>query len=166
MGGIDVFEDVSNPLDSVEDVIVNNDWAFDRPTSEELIIHVSGRYGQYRLTFLWQEDYSALQFFCEFDLSIRKERLEMARKTVAGINEDLWLGHFDIPETTRIPCFRHTTLFRGLMHTSGVNHVHDLIEIAMAECERYYNAFNMLSCSVYLDESLMDLALIDKAGEA
>jgi hypothetical protein len=159
------FESAGNPLDSVEDFLSGNDWVFSRPNPDELTVGILGRIGSYRLTFLWQEEFSAMQFFCEYDLRVPKERMETAGRALRVINERIWLGHFDLPESG-LPCFRHTSLFRGWMHASGAEHIEDLVEIALAECERHHNIFNMLAGSLYLDESIMALMLSDDAGRA
>jgi len=39
----EIFEDVSNPLDSVEEIFYANDWTFDRMTEDELSVQVSGK---------------------------------------------------------------------------------------------------------------------------
>ena len=163
---IDLYSDVSNPLDNIEEVMANHDWSFERPSDEELMVHIAGKQGNYRMTFLWQEQYSAMQFFCEFDLEISKKRYDMTSRVLRNINENLWLGHFDVPEDTFVPYFRHTTLFRGMTHTSGTDHIADLLEVALAECEKYYSVFAMLATSTYLDDNLITLALADPDGEA
>lgn len=166
MSNLDIYEDVSNPLDSIEEVMAGHDWSFERPTPDELTVNIAGNFGQYRMTFLWQEEHSAMQFFCEFDLLIPRERFDLTSKVIRAINENLWLGHFDVPEDSNIPYFRHTTLFRGMTHTSGTDHVADLIEVALAECEKYYGVFHLLAASSTLTEDLLTLALADTDGEA
>jgi len=163
---LDTFEDVSNPLDSVEDLLTGNNWIFNRPNPDELTVHVSGKHDAYQLTFLWQEDYSAMQFFCDFSLKIPEARSEMAGRALSSINERLWLGHFDLPEGTRTPRFRHTSLFRGWTQSSGAEHVEDLVDIALVECERHYGIFRLLADSVYIDNKTLALMLTEEAGEA
>ncbi len=163
---LDPFDDVSNPLDSVEDIFFNNDWSFDRPTEDELTVTVTGKMGSYVMTFLWQEDFSAMQFSCLYDLIIPEGRLGEAATTTAAINTSLWLGHFDIRPGNRTPCFRHTTLFRGVTGCSGAEHIEDLVDIALSECERYYSAFDLLSKEEPSESADLSLALLDSAGEA
>lgn len=162
----DIFEDVSNPLDSVEDILHANDWIFDRMTEDELHVQITGKMGEYKLFFHWQEQYSAMQFVCQFDLDVKREAMDMAAKTMTSINSGLWLGHFDFREGTEIPCFRHTTLFRGQTQTSGAEHIEDLVDIALAECERYYPVFDILSRGVPANDCDMTLALMTVAGES
>lgn len=162
----EIFEDVSNPLDSVEDILHANDWIFDRMTEDELQVQITGKMGEYKLFFHWQEQYSAMQFVCQYDLDVKREAMDMAAKTMTSINSGLWLGHFDFREGTEIPCFRHTTLFRGQTQTSGAEHIEDLVDIALAECERYYPVFDILSRGVPANDCDMTLALMTVAGES
>lgn len=162
----DIFEDVSNPLDSVEEILCANDWTFDRMTEDELTVQISGKMGEYTLFFHWQEEYSAMRFVCQFDLDIRREAMDQAAKTMTSINSGLWLGHFDFREGTEIPCFRHTTLFRGQTQTSGAEHIEDLVDIALAECERFYPVFDLLSRGIPANDCDMKLALMPAVGES
>lgn len=162
----EMFEDVSNPLDSIEDMLSGNEWAFSRLNDDELSVKVAGKYGQYNLTFIWQDEYSAMQFFCEFDFAIPESRVGMACRVLRKVNENLWLGHFDLSGRDTAPCYRHTSLFRGWTHTSGAEHIEDLVDIALAESERYRNVFAMLAGTADLTDAQLSFALADAAGEA
>lgn len=163
---LDMFEDVSNPLDSIEDMLSGHEWSFTRPHDDELSIQVAGRHGDYHLTFLWQDEFSAMQFFCGFDTVIPAERLTLGAQLLRQINENLWLGHFDISSRTSTPCFRHTSLFRGWTRTSGAEHIEDLVDIALAECERYRHIFILLAEAENISTADLRFALADFAGEA
>ena len=51
-----MFEEISNPLDSVEDILAGQDWAFSRMNNDELMVDVSGKMGTYRMIFMWQDN--------------------------------------------------------------------------------------------------------------
>ena len=87
---------VGNPIDLVEEFVVANDWAHDRTSEEELVVEISGRWCDYRLYFVWQEELSALHFSCSFDLKVTKTRRRAIYELLALSNEKLWLGHFDL----------------------------------------------------------------------
>ena len=163
---LEMIEEVSNPLDTVEEILNGNDWTFVRLHPDELSVQVTGKNSTYNLTFIWQEEYSAMQFVCEYDLFIPKHRRELTARALAAINEKLWLGHFDVPEERGSPCFRHTSLFRGMTQNSGAEPVEDMVEIALAECERHHNIFSMLATSISVDDSIFSLMLADEAGKA
>jgi hypothetical protein len=57
-------------------------------------------------------------------------------------------------------------LFRGQTQTSGAEHMEDLVDIALAECERYYPVFDILSRGVPANDCDMTLALMTVAGES
>jgi hypothetical protein len=162
----EIFEDVSNPLDSVEEILYANDWIFDRMTEDELTVQITGKMGEYKLFFHWQEQYSAMKFVCQYDIDVKRDAMDVASKTMTSINSGLWLGHFDFREGTEIPCFRHTTLFRGQTQTSGADHIEDLVDIALAECERFYPVFDILSRGVPANDCDLTLALMTVAGES
>jgi hypothetical protein len=161
-----MFEEISNPLDSVEDILAGQEWAFSRMNPDELMVDVSGKLGTYRMVFLWQEEYSAMQFTCHYDVITPADSRDMMALALARVNSGLWLGHFDIPADTGVPCFRHTSLFRGQTQSSGADHLQDLMDIALAECERFYPMFQMLTHEDGMDPTLLNLAVLDSAGEA
>ena len=162
----DIFDDIGNPLDSVEDILSANDWAFHRTTDDELCVHVTGRMGSYQIVFLWEEDHCAMQICCLPDVTVPSKNMDLAMRALGTINAKLWLGHFDIRTHDRTPCFRHTSLFHGMACTSGAEHIGELIEIALRECERYYPAFNFLCGAAPDDEETLALALLDAEGES
>lgn len=170
---IDLYDDVSNPLDGIEEIMLNNDWTFNRMSQDEMTVHISGKQGNYKMAFIWQDAFHSLQFCCAPDLTISENKLSEATQVLNKVNAGLWLGHFDIRatdnedidiSTANVPCFRHTSLFRGMNGASGIDHMEDLIDIAIHECERYYPTFNLLSLTKTSSEKDMSLALMDVAG--
>ncbi len=163
---MDLYDSYENPLDSVEEVLSSNDWSFSRMTEDELMVHVSGRYCAYRIYFIWQENFNAMQFCCQYDLTVSKDNLPIAANALMEINAALWLGYFDLPRENHVPCFRHTTLLRGSSQLSGLDNIGEVVDIALAECERYYPVFHLLSQRVHFDDAKLSLALMDIAGES
>ena len=167
MNDLNVFEDVSNPLDSVEEILCANDWVFNRSTEDELHVQITGNFADYDVHFLWCEDESVMHLTCNFDLQFQNTNLNNVFKTIMAINSDLWLGHFDLHDYA--PRFRHTSLFRGMTYGSGTEHVQDLIEIALSECERYYPVFDVLAKMPADNDNeamALKLALMDSVGSS
>lgn len=155
-----------NPLDSVEAVLNANNWAFNRMNDDELMVGVSGKSGHYRLLFIWQEDMQALQFCAQYDLHIAPGNRVQALESLARLNENLWMGHFDLPTESGIPTYRHTCLFRGFSHDSAMETIEDLVDISLAQCERHYPVFSILSSANDVSSQSLSLALMDTAGES
>ncbi len=103
-----------NPIDLVEEIVSANDWAHDRASEEELVVEISGRWCDYRLYFVWQEEICAMHFSCGFDMKVPKGRRAAVYELLALANEKLWLGHFDLSAEDNSPAFRHAVLLRGV----------------------------------------------------
>ena len=82
----ELYEEISNPLDCVEDILAGQNWSFSRTNPDELMVDVSGRLGTYRMTLLWQEEYSAMQFFCHYDLVVTEDRRDLLALALARVN--------------------------------------------------------------------------------
>jgi hypothetical protein len=154
-----------NPLDIIEEIVVANEWPHDRSGEDEMIVEVSGRWCEYRLLFIWQEDISALHFSCSFDLKVPKARRSHIYELLAAVNEKVWLGHFDICSNSQLPMFRHSLPLRG---TSGlsVEQVEDLVDAAITESERFYPAFQFVVWGGKSPEEALATAMIEPMGEA
>src|SRR3546814_4186802 len=69
---------------------------FDRSTDEEMVVEIAGRWCEYRLFFVWQQDLSAMYFSCLFDLRAPPQKRTAVAELLALVNEKMWLGHFDL----------------------------------------------------------------------
>lgn len=154
-----------NPLDIIEEIVVANEWLFERNANDELIVELSGRWCHYRLFFVWQHDISALQFSCQFDLKVPAARRAVVHELLATMNSKMWLGHFEICPDDATPLFRHTLLLRGA-RASAVETLEDLVEIALTESERFYPAFQFVIWGGKPPCEALASAMIDTVGQA
>ena len=162
---VETHAPVGNPIDLVEEIVVANDWAHDRASEEEMIVEISGRWCDYRMYFLWQEELSALHFSCGFDMKVPKRRRGPLYELLALANERLWLGHFDLAAGDASPAFRYAVLLRG-SGSASAEQVEDLVDIAVSECERFYPAFQLVIWGGKAAEEAMTAAIIEPIGEA
>ena len=162
---VEVHSPVGNPIDLVEEIVVSNDWAHDRASEEELVVEISGRWCDYRMYFLWQEELSALHFSCGFDMKVPKRRRGVLYELLALANERLWLGHFDLADGDDSPSFRQGVLLRGVFGAS-VEQIEDLVDISISECERFFPAFQLVVWAGKSAKEAIAAAMIDPVGEA
>ncbi|HSK41098.1 MAG TPA: YbjN domain-containing protein [Arenibaculum sp.] len=162
---VETTRSTNNPLDVVEEIVVANEWPFDRSSDDEMIVEISGRWCDYRLYFVWQPDVSAMQFSCQFDMRVPSGRRVAVSELLAEINGRMWLGHFDVCSDENTPMFRHTTLLRGARGAS-VEQLEDLVDIALSECERYYPAFQFVIWGGKTARDAISAAILDTVGEA
>lgn len=164
---IEAYDDNStNPLDYVEDVLSDHNWVYSRPNSEELVVEVSGKASTYRMLFIWQEHMNALQLCCQYDMEIKQENLPIAAIALMDMNTSLWMGHFEVTKESRLPSFRHTSLIRSNQNKSEYEHIEDLVDISLTQCERYQAVFHMLANTAHMDQQTMSFALMETEGES
>lgn len=154
-----------NPIDVLEELVGANDWRFSRYNDTELVLEVCGRWSRYQMYFLWQHDLGALFASCQLELNVPKNKRPEVYELLATVNENLWIGHFDLVSERAMPVYRHTVLLRGAAGVS-VEQLEDLIDAAVVECERFYPALQLV---VWGGKSVSDAiaaAHMDTVGEA
>ncbi len=154
-----------NPIDLIEQLVMANQWVFDRSADDELAVEVAGRWCDYKLFFSWREDVSALHFSCAFDMRVPAAKVSPVHQLLSQVNEKLWLGHFDLWSEDGLPLFRHAVPLRG---TSGASleQLEDLVTAALRECARFYPAFQFVVWGGKTPTEAVAVSLIDPVGEA
>jgi hypothetical protein len=158
-------EGVPNPIDLIERIAGAHGWSFERGGDDEMSIEINGQWSDYRLFFSWLHDLRAIHFACAFELNVPDHRRSAINELLVRINERMAVGHFDLWADRGLPVFRQSTLLRGVDAVS-VEQVEDLIEIALAECERFYPAFQYVVWGGKAPADAVDAALIETVGEA
>ena len=154
-----------NPVDVVEHLAAIRDLAFDRAGDDEIAISVSGRWTDYHLSFTWMDEIEALHLACAFDCRVPERRRAEVLQLIAQINEQLWVGHFDLWSRDGVIMFRHALILPGGLEPSG-RQCEVLFEAALDACERYYQAFQFVVWAGRGAQEAIDAAMFDTAGEA
>jgi hypothetical protein len=158
-------ETLGNPLDLVEQVAVANEWPFHRQNEDELAAEISGHWCQYRLWFCWHPDLGVMHLSCALEMKVPAGKRQDIYALLAMANEKLWLGHFDLWSDENLPVFRHALLLREGVGVSG-ELMEDLIDIAVAECERFYPAFQFVIWGGKPPVEALTAAMLETEGEA
>ena len=161
------YDQFTNPVDLVEHIATIHDWAFERTAQDELTLSVSGVWCDYHLSLTWRDDLEALHLACAFDYKASKSRLNEIYRLIALINEQLWLGHFEMWSGSGLVVFRHATIL-DTRENDGLtlDQAEAIIEAALEECERFYPVFQFVLWGGKSPTEAISAALIDTAGEA
>ena len=154
-----------NPLDVVEHMAAGNSWPFERAGEDEISIVVTGRWSNYQISFTWMSDIEALHLACAFDMRVPELRLVEVKHLVALINEQLWIGHFDIWQQNGVVMFRHALVLTGGVSASD-RQCEAVMSSALDACERYFPAFQYVVWAGKSAREAMDATLFETAGEA
>ena len=160
-----IYDHFSNPVDIVEQIATIHDWTFERSTPDELTLTVSGTWCEYHISLTWREDLEALHLACAFDFKVSKLRLGDIYKLMALINEQLWLGHFDIWSRGGVLLYRHG-LMLGEDGLLGISMAQTAVEAAVSECDRFYPAFQFVLWGDKSPREALDAAMFETSGEA
>ena len=133
---------VNSPIDLIEQIANSNDWATERTGDDELTLIVAGQWTDYHVSLNWRGDLETLHIACAFDAKIPDNRLNEVYRLVAQINEQLWLGHFDVWIQEGLIMFRQGLMLNGALATTG--QCEALLKAALEACERYYQAFQFV----------------------
>ena len=158
-------ESASNPLDVLEQIVIANDWAFDRRNDSEMAAEAPGKWCDYGLYFSWSPEISAMHFTCTFDLKVPAKSRAALYELLALANERLWIGHFGMDSDDGMPLFRHSVLLRGARGASAES-LEDMMDIAITECERFYPAFQFVLWGGKTPAEALAASMLECAGEA
>jgi hypothetical protein len=154
-----------NPLDVVERLATGNDWSFERAGDDEITILVTGRWTDYQLSYTWMGDIEALHLACAFDLKVPERRRTEAQALITLINEQLWVGHFDLWIKEGMVMYRHALVLAGGVAASG-RQCEALLSTALDACERYFTAFQFVVWAGKDAKEALAAAMFDTSGEA
>jgi len=91
-------------------------------------------------------------------------RLEVMR-LLATVNEQLWIGHFDLWSAEGIVMYRQALLLSGGAEPNS-SQVERLLVTAIEACERYFQAFQFVVWAGKTASEALESVLFETLGEA
>ncbi|QHL91968.1 hypothetical protein GVO57_12325 [Sphingomonas changnyeongensis] len=158
--------DPAAPIDMLESYFAAHGWSHDRSGDDEIVAHVKGSWTEYELRGVWRDEDQVLQFLALPDIKVTEDKRAAIYEAIGLVNEQLWLGHFELWSTSGILLFRHAALIEGDEPTMSLAQTETLIESAIDECERYYPVFQFVLWGGKTPREAIAAALIETQGEA
>ncbi len=159
------FDRTEHPVDIIERIASHNHWSFDRDEEDEISISVAGSWSDYNIAFTWLPQVEALHVACAFDLKVPMARRMELTSLVSLINEQLWIGHFDIWPADGVIMFRHALLLVGGAQLNG-QQCKTVLASAVRACERYYQAFQFVVWAGKTGHEALDTIMLETEGSA
>ena len=158
--------DDAAPIDMLEAYYAAHGWDFERH-EDEIVATVKGSWASYELRAMWREDDSVLQFLAFPDIKVTDDRRPGIYEAIGLVNEQLWIGHFELWSSSGVLLFRHAAMVDGsedgIMTLAAAEL---LVESAIEECERFYPVFQFVLWGGKSPKDALAAALIDTQGEA
>jgi hypothetical protein len=116
---------------------------------------------------VWRPEDQVLQFLAFPDIKVGPEKRAAIFEALSLINEQLWLGHFEMWSGSGLVVFRHSTIL-DTREDDGLSleQAEAIAEAAVEECERFYPVFQFVLWGDKSAGEAIAAALIDTHGEA
>ena len=160
-----ISDSTSNPLQVVEDIAAVNSWAFERSGDNEITILVKGRWTDYQVCFTWMGEIEALHLACTFDMKIPDARRAEVQRLIALVNEQLWIGHFDIWMQSGLIMFRQALPLNGGLSATSLQ-CEAMLAGGVDAAERYFPAMQFVVWAGKTAQKAMAAAMFETEGEA
>ena len=162
----DVQAEDAAPLDMLEAYFDAHGWSNERH-DDEIVAQVKGSWTTYELRALWRDDDAVMQFLAFPDIKVADERRAAIWETLALVNEQLWVGHFELWTSSGVLLYRHAAMVEGEDGgTLSLATAELLVETAVEECERFYPVFQFVLWGGKSPKDALAAALIETQGEA
>ena len=153
------------PVDMLAALFDARGWSIESHTDDEFAGEIQGSWATYQLKGVWRSPDNVLQLICVPDIRVTDDRRAAAQELLALVNEQMWLGHFDIWSNGSVIVYRHGALL-GDDGTLSLTQAQTLVETAIEDCDRFYPAFQFVLWGDKSPSAALDAALVDAAGEA
>ena len=158
--------DPAAPIDMLEAYYAAHGWEHERH-DDEIVATVKGSWTTYELRALWREDDSVLQFLAFPDIKVTDDRRGGVYEAIGLVNEQLWIGHFELWSSSGVLLYRHAAMIDGEDEgTMSLGAAELLVESAIEECERFYPVFQFVLRGGKTPREALAAALIETQGEA
>ena len=161
---MDPAEDAA-PVEMLAALFAAHGWTHEQASEEEISGEVPGSWTTYQVRGLWRGEDHVLQLLCLPDIRIAEGKRRAADELVALINEQVWLGHFEIWSHGGMLVYRHAVMLDEEA-TLGLAMAQLAVDSALAECDRFYPAFQFVLWGDKAPADALAAALVDAAGEA
>ncbi len=155
-----------SPIVIVEEITEMLAWECEYQDDTEIRCKFEQEWGTCAMDWLWVEEWNTLSCIVSSNLYIPEDRQEDIRDLIVMINEQMWVGHFDLSQDVE-PSFRYSLLLKGISAKQVANMIDQTIDIALREWARYHAAFHFVSWGgAKSSRKMLSPALIETAGQA
>ena len=158
-------EDEAAPVDMLASLFEARGWQHEFVSDDEITAEIQGSWASYQIRAIWRAEDNVLQLLCHPDIRMPDDKRGPVHEVLALINEQLWLGHFDVWSNGGVLLYRHGLMLgdEGLLSPSQAQLA---VESAVEECDRFYPVFQFILWGDKTPAEALAAALVDAAGEA
>ena len=155
--------DLVHPIDIVEVLAEQRDWAFDRLDDDQIVMVVEGQWRSYSLSLALSD--TMLRLICTFEMDPPEGKMPPLYETVSRANDMVWSGAFSFWESQRLMVWRYG-LILAEDQPAGIDQIERMIRAAIMAAERFYPAFQLVAWADHTPAAALDIALAEAVGRA
>ena len=157
--------DDAAPVEMLAQLFEAHGWPCEFTGDDEITGEIQGSWTTYQVKGVWRAEDRVLQLLCLPEIRVPDTKRKVAFELLALINEQLWIGHFDIWSQGGMLLYRHG-LMLGEDGLLSLTMAQLAVDAAVSECDRFYPAFQFVLWGDKGPREALDAALVDAAGEA
>jgi hypothetical protein len=157
-------EDI-HPIDIVESLAEERSWDFDRIAEDQIAMAIEGTWRTYSVTLAWSASDESLRLVCAFEMAPPARRLAAVYKAMALANDRCWSGAFILWPDQKLMVYRYALNCTGGA-MAGQAQITDMMRAAVAACERFYPAFQLVAWGGETPEKALGIAMSEAYGRA
>ena len=154
-----------HPIDIVETLAEINAWAFDRVADDQIAMAIEGAWRTYSITLAWSPHDETLRLVCSFEMDPPSASLPGLFETLNSANDKCWTGAFTLWQEQKLMVYRYGLALTG-GETAGPAQISRIVQTAVAMCERFYPAFQLVCWGGESPRDAMRVAMDEAFGTA
>ncbi len=154
-----------HPIDIVETLAEARAWDFDRIADDQIAMAIEGTWKTYSVTLAWSQRDQALRLICAFEMAPPARRVAALQAAMCLANDVTWNGAFVLWREQKLMGFRYSLNLAGGAHASSAQ-INDMVRAAVAACERFYPAFQLVAWGGETAEKALGIAMTEAYGRA
>ena len=154
-----------NPLDLIEDVVVSNDWSYNRTDNDTLYVEVGGEWCDYQLTLAWSQDCHLLQYTWTYNIKVPSNKYLSIYSLINKINLNLSAGHFELWTEDGWIMYRNSLISFDYSSITPEK-IDYILSSSLEDCDKYYPTFQFLLWGNKTPRQAIEASLLEIKGEA
>jgi hypothetical protein len=154
-----------HPIDVVETLAEQYDWAFDRVGEDQIAMAIEGAWRTYSITLAWSAYDETLRMICTFEMDPPEDRLAPLYESINLANDKCWAGAFSLWRPEHLMVYRYGLMLGG-GQVAAPEQIDQMLSTAVVACERFYPAFQLVSWGNEDAAPAMEIAISEAYGRA
>ncbi len=154
-----------DPIAIVEKLAEEREWDFDCLSDTQIAMAIKGAWMTYSVTVAWSPSDEQLRLICAFAFTAPKRRHTAFYELMARANDACWTGAFVLWPAQELLVYKYSLNLTGGAEVKE-EQISDMIRAAVAACERFYPAFQLVGFGKEKPLDAMAIAMNETYGRA